>query len=123
MDLAIKIAESNDTYEKWKLACVIVKGGSVLAVGQSKLRCNPAHCDFEMPGIRERVSLHAEADALSRCGNPKGATLYVARIGRAGHVRLAKPCKGCQEKLLDAGIKKVYYSISETDVGTWPPER
>ena len=84
MDLAFKIAESNETYGKWRLAAVIVKGGSVLSVGQSKLHSNPAHCDFEMPGIRERVSVHAEADALSRCGSPKGAVLYVARIGRNG---------------------------------------
>ena len=101
---------------------MLVKGGSVLSVGQSRLRCNPAHCDFDMPGVKERVSVHAEQDALSRCGNPKGAILYVARIGRSGNVGLAKPCLACQRKLVNAGIRRTYYTISDTEFGVWPPE-
>lgn len=100
---------------------MLVKGGSVLSVGQSRLRCNPAHCDFDMPGIKERVSVHAEQDALSRCGDAKGSILYVARIGRSGNVGLAKPCVACQRKLIDSGVKRVYFSVSETEFGIWPP--
>ena len=123
MDLAIKIAEANYDYPKWRLAAVIVKGGSVLSVGQSKLHSNPAHCDFEMPGIRERVSVHAEADALSRCGSPKGAVLYVARIGRNGKPANSKPCHRCQKAILDAGVKRCYYLDENGVIAVWPPER
>ena len=101
---------------------MIVKGGNVLAVGQSKLRTNPANCDFEVPGVRERVSQHAEIDALTRCGNPKGAVVYVARIGRSGNIRLAKPCKSCQRKLIEAGVKRIVYTVDDFTFDLWPPE-
>ncbi len=123
LNTTIKIAESNNTYIKWRLAAIITKGGSVQSVGLSKLRSNPAVCDFDMPGVRERVSLHAEMDALKRCGNPKGATIYIARIGRSGKVGLAKPCSHCQNALINAGIKKVIYTINGIEYGSWPPER
>jgi len=116
------VAESNDTYPKWRLSAVIVKGGAVLSVGQSKLRTNPAVCDFDEPGVRERVSIHAEMDALKRCGNPKGAVIYVARIGRSNDIGLAKPCRSCQKKLIAAGIKRVVYTINNVEYGVWPPE-
>lgn len=78
-------------------------------------------CDFDEPGVRERVSLHAEMDALKRCGNPKGAVIYVARIGRSNDVALAKPCNACQKALIAAGIKRVYFTISNNEFSTWPP--
>lgn len=123
MDLSIKIAESNETYSKWRLACVLVKGGSVLSVGQSKLRCNPAHCDFDMPGIRERVSVHAEEAAIKACGNPRGAVLYVARVGRNGLPASSKPCLRCQSKILDAGVKRCYYLDENGVIKVWPPDK
>ena len=94
----------------------------MLSVGQSRLRCNPAHCDFDVLGVKERVSVHAEQDALSRCGDPKGAILYVARIGRSGNVGLAKPCGSCQRKLIKAGVKRVYYTVDAEHFDVWPPE-
>ena len=97
-----------------------MKGGSVLSVGQSKLRTNPANCDFDVPGTRERVSEHAEMAALRRCGNPKGASLFVARIGRNGKVAMAKPCSRCRDSLIEAGIKKVFYTVLPEKFETWP---
>lgn len=118
----MKAAEANDTYPKWRLAAVIVKGGSVQSMGLSKLRSNPAVCDFTEHGVRERVSVHAEIDALKRCGNPKGAVLYIARIGRSDNIAMAKPCKHCQKALVNAGIKRVVYTINNVEYGVWPPE-
>ena len=120
MQYAVRIAEANDTYNKWKLGSVIIKGGSVLSVGQSRLNCHPGLCDFDQLGIRERVSVHAEEDALKRCGNPKGAILYVARIGRNGYVGMAEPCARCKRMITQAGIKRVAYTINDHNFGFWP---
>jgi deoxycytidylate deaminase len=109
-------------YPKWRLAAVIVRGGSVQSVGLSKLRTNPAVCDFDVPGVKGKVSTHAEIDALNRCGNPKGAVIYVARVGRSDSIALAKPCKSCQRALIEAGIKRVVYTINGIEYGVWPPE-
>jgi deoxycytidylate deaminase len=120
LQYAVRIAEANETYIKWRLGSVIIKGGSVLSVGQSKLNCHPGLCDFDQIGIRERVSVHAEEDAIKRCGNPKGATVYVARIGRNGKVGLAEPCKRCKRMLTDAGVKRVIYTINSHNFDVWP---
>jgi len=49
---------------------------------------------------------------------PKGASLrgtvvYVARINRQGHLRMAKPCLRCADRLRDEGVKRVIFSTEE----------
>lgn len=58
-------------------------------------------------------------------GRPKGAslrgsTVYVARINKAGQMRMARPCSACWEKLKLWGVKYVYYT---TDSEGWKKER
>ena len=107
---ALAEAALNPHYPQWKLAALIVKGGSVISTGLSKRRNDP----LNVPG-GENCSEHAEAAALRRArkSNLSGATAYIARIGRDGEPKLAKPCSECEQALRDAGIKKIVYTTEE----------
>ena len=114
LSTAIKIAESNDLYPKWKFGAIILKGGAVQAVGMNKL-----HTPASVASDEHLMSLstHAENDALKRCGSTKGATIYVARVGRNGQPALARPCKQCRKLLLEAGIRRAIYTIGAHEFG------
>ena len=87
-----------------------MKGGSYLSVGWNKLHTDPGLIeDFDDP--RCRVATHAEEHALSLCGDPRGATIYVARIGRNNEIGMSKPCSKCSVHLHRAGVKKVVYTV------------
>lgn len=111
---AIKIAEANDLYPKWRLGAVIIKGGALRSVGLNKLHTKASVASDEH--IQD-LSTHAEEDALRRCGNPKGATIYIARVGRNGKPAMAKPCEYCEPMLREAGVKKVKYTIGPNEYG------
>lgn len=114
LDYAIKIAEANDAYPKWRFGAIITKGGSLRSVGLNKLHTKASIASDEH---LEDLSTHAEEDALRRCGNPKGATIYVARVGRNGKPALAKPCEHCEPMLRNAGVKRVIYTIGPKEYG------
>lgn len=113
LELAIKIAESNEDYPKFRLGSVIYKGGRYLSVGWSKLHTHPSQIGDDRES-QERVATHAEAHAINMCGDPRNATIYVARIGRNGKIGLSKPCNRCMELIVQAGIKKVVYTASDS---------
>lgn len=84
---------------------VVVKGGRVLSIGINKWKNNPEN----VVGYG-KCSVHAEADAISRVKNPRGATIYVARVNNQGHPRLSRPCDGCATMIREVGISKVIYT-------------
>jgi deoxycytidylate deaminase len=49
---------------------------------------------------------------LSRVADPRGATIYVARVNRTGEPRMSKPCSACARALKDAGVSKIIYTIN-----------
>ncbi len=58
-------------------------------------------------------------------GRPKGvslrgSTVYVARINKAGQMRMARPCEACWRKLKGWGVKEVVYT---TDNEGWKREK
>jgi pyrimidine deaminase RibD-like protein len=113
LKLATKLAQSNTTYSRWPLGCVITKGGAVQSVGWSSLKSDPRF---------ERCSVHAEEHALRQMRyEANGCVLYVARLLRTGHLALAKPCAACQTLIRQAGVKRVVYTISDNEWGTWKP--
>lgn len=115
LKIAIKIAEANDSYPKWRFGGLVLKGGAVRSVGISKLHTHPSIASDEH---LVDISTHAEEDALRRCGSPKGATMYLARVGRNGLPAMAKPCSICEDLLRDSRIKKVIYTIGPKEFGT-----
>lgn len=65
---------------------------------------------------------HAEARLTRKLGF--GATVYVARLARGtGELAMARPCECCQAVLKAFRVKKVYYTISQTQYGVWDPEK
>ncbi len=115
IEAAIRLAEQNDRYPKWKLATIITKGGSVISTGLSSYRNSPKHNE----GDGKNCSEHSEIAALRKISpekDLKGAVAYVARISRGGFVSIAKPCEACEAALRDAGIKRVHYTENETTI-------
>lgn len=108
LDVAVRLAESSEV--SFKHGAVIVKGGSVQSVGVNKWK-NPMKPDFPPADYDPTVSVHAEIDALSRCGDPRGATIYVARVNKSGEERMSRPCIDCEKALIKAGVKKVIYTL------------
>lgn len=113
LNLASKIAETSELYQQH--GAVIVKGGSVLAVGANKWRnktLNPENIE----GYNPYLTYHAEVDAISRSSSDlTGATIYIARIGKDGEQKFSRPCMRCLKAIKTAGIKKIIYTTeSET---------
>lgn len=105
LNLARKVAETSNM--KKRHGAVIVRSGRVLAVGVNKFRNHPKQTLAHR--IKEDCSTHAEVDALNRC-DPRGATLYVARINNNGEDRMSRPCTNCAQAIELAGIKKIVWS-------------
>lgn len=90
---------------KQQHGAVVVKSGRVLSIGINKLKNNPEHVVGY--GL---CSIHAEADAISRVKNPRGAAIYIARVNNNGEPRLSRPCDDCAKMIRDVGISKIVYT-------------
>lgn len=108
LDLAVRLAESSEL--EFKHGAVVVRGGSVLAVGVNKWK-NRNLPPTPVTEYNPNLTVHAEMDALSRIANPKGVTIYVARVNKHGEERLSHPCENCEQKLMEAGVKKVIFTF------------
>jgi pyrimidine deaminase RibD-like protein len=95
---------STATHYQWRVGAVLVKGGRVLSMGVNRYRNLPSQVDLE------GVSYHAEEVALKRAGDVEGATIFVARVTRSGHLGLAKPCERCQELLHAHGVHSAVWT-------------
>lgn len=100
---------------EYNLGALVVKGGSVLAVGTNRRRNDPLYLP-DMP--RSDWSFCAEETALGRVknGGARGATLYIARVTPGRRWGLARPCDKCAELLIEAGISKICYTASHNSV-------
>ena len=83
-----------------KHGAVVVRGGSVISVGVNKNRNHPTMVPSEH--IKTHCSVHAEVDALRKVKNTKGATIYVARVGKNGQDRMSRPCDRCHDVIRKA---------------------
>lgn len=117
LDLAVRSAESSECEQQH--GAIIVKSGSPLAIGVNKWRNRDTMIDSNHKNdtsnnvsIYNEISIHAEMDALSRVKNPRGATIYIARVNAHGDERMSAPCYDCAEALRSAGIHKVVYTTS-----------
>ena len=58
------------------------------------------------------ISVHAEVAAMNKV-NPdhlRGATVFVARMGRKNGPALSRPCDRCHKALVKAGVRQVIYT-------------
>lgn len=58
---------------------------------------------------------HAEARLVRKLD--WGSTVYVVRIKSNGELTLARPCKKCVGAMRLKGVRRVYFSISESEYG------
>jgi deoxycytidylate deaminase len=70
--------------------------------------------------LQNYISIHAEIHALWRA-NPKAldnADCYLVTLSAKSKNRTnSKPCESCMAHLYDAGIRKVYYTVSNDEYG------
>lgn len=78
----------------------------MLAVAANRPRNDPA----VVPEPRGCQSVHAEVRALARVADPRGATVYVARVAADGTVALSEPCFECRATLEAAGVRRVVWT-------------
>jgi deoxycytidylate deaminase len=91
---------SRANHKQHHIACVLTRGGSIISSGY-----NTNH-------------LHAEHTALNRAweNGARGATALVVRFKSNGDLGMAKPCKLCTDRLIQAGVKKVLYSDTDGSI-------
>lgn len=94
--------------QRHQLGAVAVRGGSLLAVGANKIRNIPS---ARVP--RAAWSTHAEASCLRQISDPRGVTLYIARVTKQGKTRLARPCPLCWNMIYNMGVTKIVYTTNE----------
>lgn len=62
-------------------------------------------------------SHHAETRVVRKL--TPGSTVWVARVSKqTGEWVLAKPCRGCENRMRAAGVERVIYTISADEWGT-----
>lgn len=115
LDRALKAAY-NAEGPQWFLGACVVKSNRVLSVGWNRDQNDPALLD--VTDIRKgKASTHAEVDAIRHAGDPKGATIYVARFTRSGAVSCARPCRHCIQTIIQSGIKSVFWTDYHGQIG------
>lgn len=130
LQYAVKQASYHD-YEPCmdhRVCAIIVRGGSILSVGFNQRKTN-AFVEYYTDKVRGAgraycLSTHAEQDAILAIRKKidlNGCTIYVARLrspeSKYGKVGLSRPCNICQQVLLSYGIKKAYYTITDSEYG------
>ena len=101
---AAQMAYDNKDYKNYYLCALGVRRDG--AVVKS---CN-------IPNIVQNHKAHAECRLVRKLD--KGSTVYVSRVSRSGHVCMARPCPICYQFLKRKGVKRCYYTISESEYGT-----
>lgn len=110
LNLATRQAKKFNHTLRYHLCAILARRNKIISFGFNKLKTHPLskapfHC------------IHAELDAIIGidADDLAGSTLYVVRVGSHNRSKLmmAKPCIYCQSAIENAGIKDVFYSISD----------
>jgi tRNA(Arg) A34 adenosine deaminase TadA len=118
INLALKVAKTSN-HKKAKHGAVLTKGGSILNLATNSYN----YCSFASRFKREEWQTcleHAEISCIKGLDRAvtKGATIYVARINKAGESDLSKPCSLCQDVLKYVGVKKAVYTVNGEEIGS-----
>lgn len=107
LKLAKKMSAQSES--KFRVGAVIAKGSRILGAGSNDMhKTHPK-------SMSSTKCIHAEHAALINSGPSDliDAVAYVSRITRDGATAIAKPCSSCRKLLFNAGIRKVFYSVSD----------
>ncbi len=105
-------------FPNYRHGAILVRGGSILNTAFNKSNHINWANKFRAKNCGHATH-HAEVGAVLGMAREKttGATVYVARVGKSGELKMSKPCEMCQQVLAHVGIKKVYYSIDDENIG------
>lgn len=101
-----KLAQTSDN--RFKMACIAVRGGSVLGADINVTKTHPTTPP-------NRFSTHAEIGAMRACSDPAGTTLYIARLKLDGSTAMARPCSWCMQHIQSNQIYRVVYTTDNND--------
>ena len=113
---ALKQAAKSE-FQKTRHGAIVSRGRRILSRGTNSNRYTSIPIDRKFDN-----SVHAEQSAIGdllshrRHEDLVGATIYVARIGKAGEQRMSKPCPMCEDLIRTVGIKKVIYTTMDGTV-------
>jgi len=107
-DLARKLSK-HSCHHKAQLGAVIVKGSQPIGLGFNKLKTTPK-------STHPWRAIHAETAAILNAKTDiSGCDIYIFRENKNGEMAMSKPCTYCHLMLVEAGIRRVYYT---TENGT-----
>lgn len=93
---------------RYQMGAVIVRHRPI-SIGFNHRKTHPAYSDGTT-----FYSIHAEMSAILKSrGNLTDSVMFVYRENSDGSPALARPCKKCIKHLIEAGIKRVYFTINE----------
>tara|TARA_B000000557_G_scaffold85451_1_gene68701 strand:- start:1903 stop:2337 length:435 start_codon:yes stop_codon:yes gene_type:complete len=117
IEAARKTAEDS-TFPDYRHGALLVRGGSILNSAYNKNSHIGWANRFRAKSCGHATH-HAELGAILGIDRAKssGADVYVVRIGKNGELKLSQPCLMCQSVLAHMGVKRVYYSIDENNLG------
>lgn len=95
-------------------AIIYDKKGRVLSIGQNSYeKTHPLMLKYgKQVGMPERIFLHAEIAAITRCPDiTKAHRMLITRYTKDGCSGLAKPCPICESAIKSTNIKIVDYTL------------
>ena len=114
LKLAVEVAEMSPSRTKVGAVLYNSKRRVITTAVNNDYKSHPRQAWWaQRAGLDEKIYLHAEMACLIKA-REAADTIVVVRLG--GHdgksLRQAKPCKICEPALRYAGIKHVYYSVT-----------
>ena len=94
-------------------AIIYDRKGRVISMGKnSYIKTHPLQAKLANEvGLRDKIFLHAEIDALVKLKNwDKAHKIVITRTGKNGDLLLAKPCPVCERAIKLAGIKEIQHT-------------
>lgn len=100
-----KLAATSDN--RFRVGAIVVKSGRVLGGSANITKKSPSTPP-------NRFSTHAEIAALKVASETEDATLYISRLNSSDGLAMARPCSWCIQKILESGIYRVVYTVTDT---------
>lgn len=94
-------------------ALIYDRRGRVISVGQnSYVKTHPLQAKHaKKVGEEEKIYLHAEISAISKCRDlTKAHKIFIIRYDANGNPTLAKPCEVCASAIAETPIKIVEHT-------------
>lgn len=95
------------------------KRGRILSIGKNSYEKTHTLMKIhgDKTGIINKEHLHAEVAAIVRCKDlSKAHSIHVYRYSSKGVPLTAKPCPICESAIKAAGIKNIYFTVTECKI-------